>query len=105
MKRTWTLAVGLVFGLALFLSPQALHAQDFDLLIRNGRVLDGSGSPAFRADVGIRGDQIVALGRLEDATAQRIVEAEGLFVAPGFIDIRPKCRATTSRLVVVASAT
>ena len=86
-KRTGTLALGLILGLALVIAPRALHAQDFDLLIRNGRVLDGSGSPAFRADIGINGDQIVALGRLDEATARRVVEAGGLYVAPGFIDL------------------
>ena len=48
---------------ALF-TPTTLAAQQFDILIRNGRVVDGSGNPAIQADVGIRGDEIVAVGRL-----------------------------------------
>jgi N-acyl-D-amino-acid deacylase len=59
----------------------------FDVLIRNGRVLDGSGNPWYRADLGIRGDRIVAMGRLDDATANAVVDATGLYVAPGFIDV------------------
>ena len=59
----------------------------FDVLIRGGRVVDGTGNPWFRADVGIRDDQIVAVGRLEVASAEWVVDAEGLIVAPGFIDL------------------
>lgn len=65
----------------------ALAAPDFDLLIRGGRVVDGTGNPSFLADVGIRDGRIAALGRLEGRTAARTIEAGGLVVAPGFVDI------------------
>ena len=58
-----------------------------DLLIRGGRIVDGTGNPWFAADVGIRADRIVAVGRLAGATATREVDARGLVVAPGFIDL------------------
>ena len=58
----------------------------FDLLIRNGLVLDGSGSEAQRADVGIRADRIEAVGHLEGAEAARVIDAQGQAVSPGFID-------------------
>ncbi len=61
-------------------------AQHFDVLIRNGRVLDGDGNPWFRADVGIVGDRIAAVGDLSAATAGRLIDAAGRYVAPGFID-------------------
>src|SRR5918993_3062432 len=57
-----------------------------DILIRNGMVVDGTGSPWTRADVGISGGRVVALGHLEGASAGRTVEAGGLAVTPGFID-------------------
>ena len=59
----------------------------FDILIVNGRVLDGSGNPWVRADVGIRGDRIAAVGRLAGATAGTTVDARGRLVAPGFMDV------------------
>ena len=59
----------------------------YDLLIRGGRIVDGTGNPAFTADVGIRGDRIAAIGRLADARATREIDARTLVVAPGFIDL------------------
>jgi hypothetical protein len=84
--------VGLTPGHALVAQPSApatatSQALSFDVLIRNGRVFDGTGNPAFPADIGIRGGRIVAVGRLPGATAVRIVDAKGKHVAPGFIDI------------------
>ncbi len=75
--------------LALLLScvPVLLAGQEqYDVLIRNGRVLDGSGNPWYLGDVAIRGERIAAVGDLSDASARREVDATGLYVAPGFID-------------------
>ena len=59
----------------------------FDVVIRGGTVYDGSGSPGARADVGIRGDKIEAVGDLSKAQTARVVDASGLAVAPGFINM------------------
>ena len=57
----------------------------FDLLIRNGTIVDGSGAPRYHADIGVTDGRIVEIGRIRSA-AQRTIDAEGLIVAPGFID-------------------
>src|SRR6266571_1044139 len=59
----------------------------FDVLIRNGRIVDGTGAPWFRGDVGITGDRISAIGALGDATAAVKIDATDLVIAPGFIDL------------------
>lgn len=64
-----------------------LAAQSYDLILRGGQVLDGTGNPAVVSDVGVVGDEIVAVGDLSAATAFRTVDATGLVVAPGFIDM------------------
>ena len=61
-------------------------AERYDVLLRNGRVLDGTGNAWVRADVGIRGDRIAAVGDLRAATAATVLDAEGQYVAPGFVD-------------------
>src|SRR4051812_10632830 len=58
----------------------------FDVLITSGRVIDGTGNPWFRADVGIKDGRIAAVGPLAGATATRTIDAAGKVVAPGFID-------------------
>ena len=59
----------------------------FDLAIRNGFVIDGTGNPWFRADVGISGGKIEKVGRLNAVKTERVFDARGLVVSPGFIDI------------------
>jgi len=69
-------------------APAAPGAPErFDVLITNGRVVDGTGAPWFRADVGIIGDRIAAIGQLADRDARTRIDASNLVVAPGFIDM------------------
>lgn len=70
------------------LKSKGTNAQnDFDLLIRNGSIVDGSGRPAYNADLAIKGDRIVRIGDLSREKATRVIDARGLVVAPGFIDM------------------
>jgi N-acyl-D-amino-acid deacylase len=68
-------------------TPSKEPAEPFDVLIRNGRIYDGSGKRSQQADLGIRGERIVAVGDLRGATAKAVVDAKGLAVAPGFINM------------------
>src|SRR5262249_20121332 len=59
----------------------------FDVIIRNGHIIDGTGSPWYSGDVGIRAGKVVAIGDLQKATAKQTIDAAGMVVAPGFIDM------------------
>jgi N-acyl-D-amino-acid deacylase len=72
---------------ALSAASPAAAGRTFDVVIANGRVVDGTGAPWFRADVGIRGDRIAAMGDLSSARALARIDAAGQVVAPGFIDL------------------
>lgn len=82
MRRLLVLAVAVA-------AVTALSAQQpsFDVLILNAKILDGSGNPWYVGDVGVKGDRIAAIGALKGRTAARTIDATGLMLAPGFIDI------------------
>jgi len=85
-----TIAMQIPFWLlSLLVSGVALHAADspYDVIIRNGLIYDGSGEAPFSGDVAIRGDKIVAIGNLAGAKAKVEIDARGLAVAPGFINM------------------
>ncbi|MCY4075933.1 MAG: D-aminoacylase [Acidobacteria bacterium] len=77
-----------VLAMAFLLAPHTAAQDDapFDLLIRGGRLVDGTGNPWVRGDVAVRGDRIARIGHLPDAVAERVIDAAGLVVAPGFVD-------------------
>lgn len=77
------LAVLLLFG-SLTLAQRA----DYDFVISGGRIVDGTGAPWVAGDIGIAGDRIVAVGDLSKASARKRVDAKGLVVSPGFIDVQ-----------------
>jgi len=82
MKAIWIALAGLAV-------VAAGHAQAplFDVVIRHGTIIDGSGNPRYNADIGIRNGFIMAIGDLENAVAPTLIDAAGLFVTPGFINI------------------
>lgn len=76
----------LSFVLLLLLQDLPAYAQ-LDLLITNGRIVDGSGNPWYAADIGIQGGRIVSIGRPDTTACRRVLDARGMIVAPGFIDV------------------
>src|SRR5947209_1497381 len=86
MKRTVTTAVTTALSWAV-LAATSSQSAPFAVLIRDGHVLDGTGNPWQAADIGVRDGRVAALGRLGDVPAARVIDAAGLTVAPGFIDV------------------
>ncbi|HYS55101.1 MAG TPA: D-aminoacylase [Thermoanaerobaculia bacterium] len=78
--------------LAIVLSVAGVQAADYDILIRNARIVDGAGTPWFRGAIAVRGDSIVAIAPRIDGTASRVIDAGGRVVAPGFIDLHTHSR-------------
>jgi len=68
-------------------TPASKRETSYDILFTHARVVDGTGAPWFAADVGLRGEKIVAVGRLAGTPARRTIDASGLVLAPGFIDL------------------
>ncbi len=75
----------MLHAVALFSALLLQQAPAYDVVIRGGRVLDGSGNPYIYADLGIKGDRISAIGDLAAASARRVVDARGKYVTPGFL--------------------
>jgi N-acyl-D-amino-acid deacylase len=71
----------------ILLTAGLAAAQQYDVLIRNGTIIDGSGATGYRADIAIQNDRIAAIGKLAPADAKKVVDASGLVIAPGFIDM------------------
>src|ERR1700722_19969919 len=78
-----------LFLFVLIGGPYGLQAQTspFDIVITNGHIIDGTGSPWYSSDVGIRDGKVMAIGNLTTAPRKRTIDAAGKVVAPGFIDI------------------
>ena len=87
LLRRWLAASLTIFVFALVIHSQAAAPESFDIVITNGHIIDGSGSPWYSGDVGIREGKIAAIGNLTAASHKRTIDAHGQVVAPGFIDM------------------
>ncbi|MDQ6706693.1 MAG: D-aminoacylase, partial [Acidobacteriota bacterium] len=76
-----------VLPLLAFMAASVAGAQDFDLIVAGGRIVDGTGSPWYRADLGIRDGRIAEIGKLTGRSARRRIEVHDQVVSPGFIDM------------------
>jgi dihydroorotase/N-acyl-D-amino-acid deacylase len=85
MKHRWI--EGLAVMLVIAVIPVQAAEQPYDLVLRNARIVDGTGSPWYRADLGVRGDTIARIAPAIAAPAARVIDVGGAVVAPGFIDL------------------
>ena len=97
-KRCLVISSTLAFMVLSFVVCNKGGAEDFDLLITNGKIIDGSGNSAYEGDIGITGDAIAEIGDLSGKTAAKTIDARGMAVSPGFIDMHTHCDRGLDRL-------
>src|SRR4030095_12597871 len=73
--------------LVLLLLPVFVFAQQYDVVIANGKIIDGTGNSWYYGDIAIKDGKIVGIGKLNNITVTKVINAKGLIVAPGFIDV------------------
>jgi N-acyl-D-amino-acid deacylase len=90
MRRIQIVLPCLVAAFVLLIAPEASFSQkaSYDFIISGARIVDGTGAPWFIGDIGISGDRIAAVGNLRHASAKKRINAEGMVVSPGFIDVQ-----------------
>ncbi|HSL72562.1 MAG TPA: amidohydrolase family protein, partial [Longimicrobiales bacterium] len=84
--------VAIAHAIVLLVAAPPARAQDYDLVLKNGRIVDGTGSPWYRGDVAIRGNAIVRVAPAISEPARRVIDLGGQVIAPGFIDIHSHAR-------------
>lgn len=77
----------LLFCTASLCSQSSIEKDEYDVIIKNGSIIDGTGNPWVSGDIGLRGDRIAKIGHLGNSSAKRVIDAHGLVVSPGFIDM------------------
>src|SRR6476619_1894929 len=91
MKGSWEMkTIRVAIAIALVLGASAAfhaHAQDYDLVIRNARIVDGTGNPWYRGDVAVKGDTIARIAPSIPQPATRVIDARDRVLSPGFIDV------------------
>lgn len=87
MKTVYFACLGMALSLACSGQVKSTKHVPYDVIIRNGLIYDGSGQKPYKGDVGIRADRVVAVGTLSDPNAATIIDAKGMAVAPGFINV------------------
>ena len=85
IKLSLPLSIGIAIAIAVASAPAQILP--YDVVIKNARVVDGTGSPWYRGEIGIRGDEIAVIANRIDGAARRTIDAGGNVVAPGFIDL------------------
>jgi len=88
MRKGFVAAI-LFLALAVLpaLAAEKPGAAAYDIVITNGKIIDGTGNPWFQADVAIKNGKIVKIGRVDAKNAKRVIDAKGMAVSPGFIDM------------------
>src|SRR6056297_3159261 len=81
------LCLGIISSFSVMTTSTLLDAAEYDLVIRQGRIVDGTGAPWYIADIGIKDGKIAFIGRLDKNAGETVIDARGLVVAPGFIDM------------------
>lgn len=87
----------------LILVPSFIFAADYDVVIRNARIIDGTGNPWYWADIGVKAGRIAKIGRLAGASADQTIDARERIVAPGFIDVHTHIEADIERVPAAAN--
>ena len=89
LARAAALSAGAYAGKVAAVTTPREHAtpDTYDLVLKNGRILDGANNPWFKADIGVKHGRITRIGRVDEQKSDRVIDVAGLFVSPGFIDI------------------
>lgn len=91
MKKKYLVGFFFLMIVSIFFFTCRPSPESFDLVIKNGIIVDGCGNPGYREDIGIRGKKIAKIGVILESQAEKVIDARGLTVTPGFIDVHTHC--------------